>query len=211
MFSFFFFFWHSGSSYLNPLQFFNILFELLTPEMDSFGQCAAAKHEGNISYLLPLSIPTSLIIWQKGWVSSSYSSWSPALFQSVIVSLEEALPFPQKDALHHISLGVWIWDWLHFFKCMFFNSNQTTRLSGHSVCCVPLPCLYLICCFSYLYITVNLQEGDKPLRSISCSFKAREHISVTGTSSLFRDFFSPNFISNCRSIDTKLYTVTKWQ
>lgn len=96
-----------------------------------------------------------------------------------------------------------------FCKCMFFNSNQTTRLSGHSVCCVPLPCLYLICCFSYLYITVNLQEGDKPLRSISCSFKAREHISVTGTSSLFRDFFSPNFISNCRSIDTKLYTVTK--
>lgn len=130
MFSFFFFFWHSGSSYLNPIQFFNILFELLTPEMDSFGQCAAAKHEGNISYLLPLSIPMSLIIWQKGWVSSSYSSWSPALFQSVIVSLEEALPFPQKDALHRVSLGVWIWDWLHFVSACFLTA---TRLPDYQV------------------------------------------------------------------------------
>lgn len=89
-----FFFCHSGSSYLNPLHFFNIFFELLTPEMDSFGQHAAAKHGGNMSYLLPLNIPLPLITWQKGWVSSSCSARPPALFQSAAVSCEEALPFP---------------------------------------------------------------------------------------------------------------------
>jgi len=97
---------------LNLLQFFTILFELLTPDMDSFGQCAAARHGGNISYLLPLNIPLTLITWQKGCVSSSCSAWPPALFQSAAVSWEEALPFPQKDSLHPISSGVWIWAWL---------------------------------------------------------------------------------------------------
>lgn len=164
--------------------------------MDSFGQCAGAKHGGNISYLHPLSIPMSLIIWQQGLVSSSYSLWFPALFQSVTVSLEEALPFPWKDALHYLPRCLDL-SLAASFKCIYFNSNQTTRLSGRAVWCVPLPCLYLICCLSYQYITVNLQEDDKALRSISCSFKAREHISVTGTitGSVFRDLFSHSFIS----------------
>lgn len=197
MFSFFFsFFLTFWQLLLESSPVFNIPLELLTPETDSFGQCAGAKHGGNVSYLLPLSIPMSLIIWQKGWVSSSYLSWSPALFQSVTVSLEEALPFPQKDSLHYLP-GCLDLSLAAFFKCMHFNSSLTTRLSGHAVCCVPLPCLYLICCFSYQYITVNLQEDNKALRSISCSFKAREHISVTGISigSVFRDLFSPSFIS----------------
>lgn len=162
--------------------------------MDSFGHCAGAKHGGNISYFLPLSIPTSLIIWQQDRVSSSYSLWSPSLFQSVTVSSEEALPFPWKDALHYLpgSLDLSL---AAFFKCILTASRL--QLSGCAVCCVPLPCLYLICCLSYQYSTVNLQEDDKALRSISSSFKAREHISVTGTSagSVFRDLFSLSFIS----------------